>query len=54
MDFDSLDGNDHPRNAKDIYHFVPQLKEPKDVLEVQFTPVLAIQVTLFPNHGISV
>ncbi|KAH0751658.1 hypothetical protein KY285_004806 [Solanum tuberosum] len=46
--------NDHPRNAKDIYHFVPPLTEPKDVLGVQFAPVLAIQVTLFPNHGISI
>ncbi|KAH0778454.1 hypothetical protein KY290_004881 [Solanum tuberosum] len=54
MDFDYLVSNDHPRNAKDIYHFVPHLTEPKDVLGVQFAPVLAIQVTLFPNHGISI
>ncbi|KAG5579377.1 hypothetical protein H5410_050004 [Solanum commersonii] len=43
MDFDYLVSNDHPRNAKDIYHFVPHLTEPKNVLGVQFAPVLAIQ-----------
>ncbi|MCD7453622.1 CDK-activating kinase assembly factor mat1 [Datura stramonium] len=53
MDFNYLIG-DHPRNAKDFYHFVPQLAEPKDAPGVQLAPVLAIQVTLFPNHGISI
>nr|XP_016458380.1 PREDICTED: malonyl-coenzyme:anthocyanin 5-O-glucoside-6'''-O-malonyltransferase-like [Nicotiana tabacum] len=53
MNFDFLVGN-HPRNLKDFYHFVPQLREPKDAQGVQLAPVLAIQVTLFPNHGISI
>ncbi|OIT39989.1 PREDICTED: malonyl-coenzyme:anthocyanin 5-O-glucoside-6'''-O-malonyltransferase-like [Nicotiana attenuata] len=52
-DFDFLVGN-HPRNLKDFYHFVPQLRKPKDAPGVQLAPVLAIQVTLFPNHGISI
>ncbi|XP_055808933.1 phenolic glucoside malonyltransferase 1-like [Solanum dulcamara] len=54
MDFDYLVGNDHPRNAKDFHPLVPELAEPKDVSGVQFAPVLAIQVTLFRNHGISI
>ncbi|XP_059302764.1 phenolic glucoside malonyltransferase 1-like [Lycium ferocissimum] len=53
MDFNFLVGN-HPRNAKDFYHLVPQLAEPKHAPGVQLAPVLAIQVTLFPNHGISI
>ncbi|OIT21998.1 malonyl-coenzyme:anthocyanin 5-o-glucoside-6'''-o-malonyltransferase [Nicotiana attenuata] len=44
----------HPGNAKDFYPFVPKLAEPKDAPGVQLAPVLAIQVTLFPNHGISI
>ncbi|CAN4117494.1 unnamed protein product [Withania somnifera] len=53
MDFNYLIG-DHPRNAKDFYHFVPQLAEPKDAPGVQLAPLLAIQVTLFPNLGVSI
>ncbi|KAK6777243.1 hypothetical protein RDI58_023960 [Solanum bulbocastanum] len=53
MDFNYLIG-DHPRNAKDFYHFVPKLGEPKDAPGVQLAPVLAIQVTLFPNLGVSI
>ncbi|KAH0751596.1 hypothetical protein KY285_004744 [Solanum tuberosum] len=30
------------------------MAEPKDTSGVQFAPVLAIQVTLFPNHGITI
>nr|AQQ82604.1 malonyltransferase [Nicotiana benthamiana] len=53
LDFNYLVGN-HPRNAKDFYHFIPQLAEPTDAPGFQLAPVLAIQVTLFPNHGISI
>ncbi|KAJ8556175.1 hypothetical protein K7X08_022933 [Anisodus acutangulus] len=53
MDFNYLIG-DHPRDAKDFYHFVPQLAEPKPAPGVQLAPVLAIQVTLFPNLGITI
>ncbi|XP_009780993.1 phenolic glucoside malonyltransferase 1 [Nicotiana sylvestris] len=53
MDFNYLVGN-HPRDANDFYHFIPQLAEPKDAPGFQLAPVLAIQVTLFPNHGISI
>ncbi|WMV49088.1 hypothetical protein MTR67_042473 [Solanum verrucosum] len=53
MDFNYLIG-DHLRNAKDFYHFVPKLGEPKDAPRVQLAPVLAIQVTLFPNLGVSI
>ncbi|MCD7456301.1 hypothetical protein HAX54_031218 [Datura stramonium] len=55
MCFNYLIG-DHPRNAKDFYHFVPQLAEPKEerMHRGQISPSAAIQVTLFPNHGISI
>ncbi|XP_019230047.1 PREDICTED: malonyl-coenzyme:anthocyanin 5-O-glucoside-6'''-O-malonyltransferase-like [Nicotiana attenuata] len=53
MDFNYLISN-HPRDAKDFYHFVPQLAEAKDAPGIQLAPVLAIQVTLFPNIGISI
>ncbi|KAM3343513.1 phenolic glucoside malonyltransferase 1-like [Capsicum galapagoense] len=53
MDFNYLIG-DYPRNAKDFYHFVSPLAEPKDAPGVQLAPVLAIQVTLFPNLGVSI
>ncbi|KAH0719905.1 hypothetical protein KY284_004935 [Solanum tuberosum] len=54
MDFDYLVSNDHTHNANDFHPFVPKMAEPKDASGVQFAPVLAIQVTLFPNHGISI
>ncbi|KAG5579232.1 hypothetical protein H5410_049859 [Solanum commersonii] len=53
MDFNHLIGNHH-RNAKDFYPFIPQLAQPKDAPGVKLVPILAIQVTLFPNLGISV
>lgn len=53
MNFNYLIG-DHPRKAKDFYHFVPKLGEPKDAPGVQLAPLLAIQVTLFPNLGVSI
>ncbi|XP_059301404.1 phenolic glucoside malonyltransferase 1-like [Lycium ferocissimum] len=53
MDFNYLIGN-NPRNAKDFYHFVPQLAKSKHAPGFQLAPVLAIQVTLFPNQGISI
>lgn len=53
MNFDFLIGN-HLRKAKDFYHLVPKLGECRNALGVQLAPLLAIQVTLFPNHGISI
>nr|XP_025883531.1 malonyl-coenzyme:anthocyanin 5-O-glucoside-6'''-O-malonyltransferase [Solanum lycopersicum] len=53
MDFNHLIGN-HPRNANDFYPFIPQLAQPKDAPGFKLVPVLAIQVTLFPNLGISI
>ncbi|XP_060202454.1 phenolic glucoside malonyltransferase 1-like [Lycium barbarum] len=53
MDFNYLIGN-NPRNANDFYHFVPQLTEPKNAPGFKLAPILAIQVTIFPNLGISV
>ncbi|KAF3679340.1 hypothetical protein FXO37_03909 [Capsicum annuum] len=52
-DFNFLIGN-HQKDVKDLYSFVPLLGEPKDAPGVQLGPVFAIQVTLFPNHGVSI
>lgn len=53
MDFSYLI-SDHPRSAKDFYHLVPKLGEPKDAPGIRLAPLLAIQVTLFPNNGVSI
>nr|XP_016508765.1 PREDICTED: malonyl-coenzyme:anthocyanin 5-O-glucoside-6'''-O-malonyltransferase-like [Nicotiana tabacum] len=53
IDFNCLIGN-HLRNSKDFYHVVPQLAGPRHGLGVQLAPLLAIQVAIFPNNGISI
>ncbi|MCE2055157.1 CDK-activating kinase assembly factor mat1 [Datura stramonium] len=53
MNFNYLVGN-HPRNAKDFYHFIPQMAEAKRAQGVLLSPLLAINVTLFPSYGISI
>ncbi|KAL8495457.1 hypothetical protein ACS0TY_019557 [Phlomoides rotata] len=55
FDFSFMTGN-QPRPADDFHDFVPNLPEPKIDSHSGFklVPVLAIQVTLFPETGISV
>ncbi|XP_010940606.1 phenolic glucoside malonyltransferase 2 [Elaeis guineensis] len=48
-DFDQLSGN-HPRNFRELYKLIPQLPHSNDGT----IPLLALQVTLFPDHGISI
>ncbi|KAL3820978.1 hypothetical protein ACJIZ3_006883 [Penstemon smallii] len=52
-DFDYLIGN-HARDADQFYDFIPQLPPVKVEIEYKKVPVLALQVSLFPNRGICV
>ncbi|XP_073297110.1 phenolic glucoside malonyltransferase 1-like [Primulina huaijiensis] len=50
-DFNHLTGN-HPRVSDEFYACVPQLPPATYSSEAVVFPVLAVQVTLFPDHGI--
>ncbi|KAK3040314.1 hypothetical protein RJ639_029368 [Escallonia herrerae] len=52
-DYDDLAGN-HARNANDFHPLVPQLPPAGRASDCIIAPVLAIQVTVFPNKGICV
>ncbi|KAA8532667.1 hypothetical protein F0562_032700 [Nyssa sinensis] len=51
IDFNFLTEN-HPRNADEFHHLVPQMPLVTNVLDTILVPLLALQVTLFPNSGI--
>ncbi|KVI04208.1 malonyl-coenzyme A:anthocyanin 3-O-glucoside-6''-O-malonyltransferase-like [Cynara cardunculus var. scolymus] len=53
LDFDDLTGN-HPRDCDKFYHLIPSLGPAVKVSDYVSIPVFSIQVTLFPNHGISI
>nr|QWS71079.1 BAHD-type malonyltransferase 2 [Digitalis lanata] len=50
-DFKHLTGN-HPRVSDEFYACVPNLPTAKHSPEAVVFPVLAVQVTLFPEHGL--
>ncbi|KAL6536875.1 hypothetical protein OROHE_012459 [Orobanche hederae] len=50
-DFNHLTG-DHPRVADEFYDCVPQLPPAKHSPNDVVFPVLALQITLFPDHGL--
>ncbi|KAL2493965.1 Coumaroyl-CoA:anthocyanidin 3-O-glucoside-6''-O-coumaroyltransferase 1 [Forsythia ovata] len=50
-DFNYLTGN-HPRMAEEFYACVPQLPPPIHLSDSIIYPVMALQVTLFPGHGV--
>ncbi|KAI3465682.1 hypothetical protein Pfo_022345 [Paulownia fortunei] len=50
-DFSHLTGN-HPRVADEFYACVPQLPPAKHSSEDAVFPVLALQITLFPDQGV--
>ncbi|KAK4420497.1 Anthocyanin 5-aromatic acyltransferase [Sesamum alatum] len=50
-DFDYLTVN-HPRVADEFYACVPQLPPAKHTPDDVILPVLALQITLFPNRGV--
>ncbi|XP_022133644.1 phenolic glucoside malonyltransferase 1-like [Momordica charantia] len=47
-DFHRVSGN-HPRQIKDSYPFVPMIQPPNS--SATAVPLMAVQVTHFPNHG---
>ncbi|KAL8205371.1 hypothetical protein R6Q57_008923 [Mikania cordata] len=53
LDFSDLTGN-HPRKCDKFYHLIPLLGCVAKVSDHVTIPVFAVQVTLFPNHGISI
>lgn len=53
FDFNYLTGN-QPRDSDDFYGFVPELPPEKIELDSKIIPLLALQVTLFPNAGICI
>ncbi|KAI7748462.1 hypothetical protein M8C21_005058 [Ambrosia artemisiifolia] len=53
IDFNYLTGN-HPRECDKFYHLIPLLGRTTKVSDYITIPVFAVQVTLFPNHGISI
>ncbi|KAK9284786.1 hypothetical protein L1049_023963 [Liquidambar formosana] len=50
-DFNNLTGN-HARNVSDFQPLIPQLPPISMSSDTLVAPLLAIKVTLFPNHGI--
>ncbi|MFS7893815.1 putative anthocyanin 6''-O-malonyltransferase [Helianthus anomalus] len=53
LDFNVLIGN-HPRDCEMFYHLTPLLGEPDKTLDFTKIPLFSVQVTLFPNSGISI
>ncbi|KAJ0726296.1 putative anthocyanin 6''-O-malonyltransferase [Helianthus annuus] len=53
LDFNELIGN-HPRDCEMFYHLTPQLGEAEKTSDFTKSPVFSVQVTLFPNSGISI
>ncbi|KAF5778571.1 putative anthocyanin 6''-O-malonyltransferase [Helianthus annuus] len=53
LDFDDLIGN-HPRECHKFYPLVPLLGQPSKVSNHVTIPLFSVQVTLFPNKGISI
>ncbi|KAI3736207.1 hypothetical protein L6452_15745 [Arctium lappa] len=53
LEFDDLTGN-HPRDCDKFYHLIPLLGPAAKVSDYISIPVFSIQVTLFPNRGISI
>ncbi|KVI04229.1 malonyl-coenzyme A:anthocyanin 3-O-glucoside-6''-O-malonyltransferase-like [Cynara cardunculus var. scolymus] len=53
LDFNDLTGN-HPRDCGKFYHLIPLLPEATKESDHVKIPVFSIQVTFFPNSGISV
>ncbi|KAI7741146.1 hypothetical protein M8C21_033813, partial [Ambrosia artemisiifolia] len=53
LDFNQLTGN-HPRDCEKFYHLIPQLGQAHKTSDVTKIPLFSVQVTLFPNYGISI
>ncbi|KAI3736201.1 hypothetical protein L6452_15739 [Arctium lappa] len=53
LDFNDLTGN-HPRDCGKFYHLIPLLPEAAKESDHLKIPVFSVQVTFFPNSGISI
>ncbi|KAJ0785242.1 putative anthocyanin 6''-O-malonyltransferase [Helianthus annuus] len=53
LDFNELTGN-HPRDCGMFYYLTPQLGQADKTQDFTKIPVFSVQVTLFPNSGISI
>ncbi|KAJ0826792.1 putative transferase [Helianthus annuus] len=53
LDFHDLKGN-HPRDCNKFHPLVPQLESAFKVSDIVKIPVFSIQVTIFPNSGITI
>ncbi|KAI7725132.1 hypothetical protein M8C21_007960 [Ambrosia artemisiifolia] len=53
LNFNELIAN-HPRDCELFYHLIPQLGEPDKTSDFTKIPVFSVQVTFFPNCGISI
>nr|GEU72225.1 malonyl-coenzyme A:anthocyanin 3-O-glucoside-6''-O-malonyltransferase-like [Tanacetum cinerariifolium] len=53
LDFNDLSGS-HPRKCDKFYPLIPLLGSTNKVNDYITLPVFAVQVTLFPNYGISI
>ncbi|KAK1439738.1 hypothetical protein QVD17_05558 [Tagetes erecta] len=53
LDFKDLTGN-HPRKCDKFYHLIPLLGRAAKVADSIKIPVFSVQVTLFPNSGVSI
>ncbi|CAL1392319.1 unnamed protein product [Linum trigynum] len=54
-DFDQIITNDHPRDARELRPFVPEM--PDSIMEpdgTKLVPLLAIRITLFPGKGVCI
>lgn len=53
-DFNRFTGYHHAQDATALHPFVPRLPPTRESNEARLAPLLAIQVTLFPNSGICI
>ncbi|KVI04205.1 malonyl-coenzyme A:anthocyanin 3-O-glucoside-6''-O-malonyltransferase-like [Cynara cardunculus var. scolymus] len=53
LDFNDLIGN-HPRDCNKFYPLVPQLEGASKVSDFVKIPIFSVQVTIFPNIGITI
>ena len=53
LDFHDLVGN-HPRACDKFYPLVPRLGHARKMSDHELVPLICVQVTLFPNSGISI
>ncbi|KAL8228480.1 hypothetical protein R6Q57_016064 [Mikania cordata] len=53
LHFNKLTEN-HPRDCEMFYHLIPQLDQADKTSDFTKIPVFSVQVTLFPNSGISI